>query len=160
MEKVSNIHIELATDEKLLDVHRIMREAFEEYRDKLIPGSGALREEVEDIRKKIANHGGAILVSHEEVQVGSAQYVFKDTYMYIGRVSVIKQARGQGLGKAIMRYLEELAKGCDVNETRIEVRLSLPDNITFYNQIGYTVVEEHEYPDKTDGWYIMSKKLL
>jgi ribosomal protein S18 acetylase RimI-like enzyme len=157
---VSNFQIKLATNEQLHDVHRIMREAFEEYRGKLIPESGALSEEVEDTRNKLSKQGGAILVWDEELQVGSAQYVFKDEYMYIGRVSIIKQARGQGLGKAIMSYLEELAKGRGVNETQIEVRLSLPANIAFYTQLGYTVVEARDYPDKTDGWYIMSKKLL
>ena len=154
---MSNIQIRFASSEQLPDVHRVMREAFEEYRDKLFPGSGALREEVDDIRKKISDNGGAVLVWQEDVPIGSAQYVFKENYMYIGRVSVIRQARGQGLGKAIMGYLEQLAKEQGVYETRIEVRKSLPENIALYRRLGYSVLEEHEYPDRTDGWYLMHK---
>jgi ribosomal protein S18 acetylase RimI-like enzyme len=131
--------------------------AFEEYRDKLFPPSGALFEEVTDIQNKIKSNGGAILVWNEDMPVGSAQYYFKEHFIYIGRVSVIQEARGYGIGKRIMQYLETTAVNTFTPEIRIEVRLSIPQNIVFYNKLGYEVLEQHKYPDSTDEWYIMRK---
>ncbi|WP_276357661.1 GNAT family N-acetyltransferase [Cohnella caldifontis] len=154
-----DVIIRQAEDDQLPIVHRIMREAFEEYQDILNPPSGALREEVDDIRKKIGSGGGAILVWRKGEPIGSAQYYFRDDYMYIGRVSVLAHVRGTGIGKKLMNYLEQIAQDHQVCVTRIEVRKSLPNNISYYQKIGYKILEEHEYPQKTDGWYVMEKEL-
>lgn len=154
-----NLSIAQAEQDELPIVHRIMREAFEQYRDQISPQSGALREQVTDIMDKIRNRGGALLVRDGEKPIGSAQYYFKDHYMYLGRISVINQARGHGVGKMIVQYLEGFARENGVGETRLEVRLSLPDNVLFYKRLGYEVLEEHEYPEKTDRWYVMRKDL-
>ncbi|MFC0213954.1 GNAT family N-acetyltransferase [Paenibacillus chartarius] len=148
-----------ANDAELELVRAIMAEAFSEYKDKLVPPSGALSETTEAIRRKIAGRGGAILVWKESEAVGSAQYYFEDAYLYIGRISVLPAWRGQGIGKAIVSYLEELARSKDVYEVRLGVRLSIPDNVTYYTKLNYSPIEEHEYPGKTDRWYIMSKSL-
>ncbi|WP_123040533.1 GNAT family N-acetyltransferase [Cohnella candidum] len=151
--------IKQADDSQLSIVHRVMREAFEEYQDRLFPQSGALREEVEDIRKKITDRGGAIIVWQHEEPIGSAQYYFQGDYMYIGRVSVVRSARGRGIGTAIMQNLEQVAMKRNVFETRIGARKSLPNNISYYQNIGFEILEEHEYPEKTDGWFVMKKCL-
>lgn len=148
-----------ASDDELIVVHRVMVEAFMEYDGVLQPGSGALRETVDSIRGKIAGRGGAILVRDGLEVIGSAQYYAERDYLYIGRVSVVPERRGEGIGKRIMSHLEGLAREKNIARTRIGVRLSIPDNIAYYTKMGYAVIEEHEYPDRSDGWYIMSKKL-
>ncbi|WP_224753239.1 GNAT family N-acetyltransferase [Paenibacillus terricola] len=138
-------------------VHRIMREAFEEYRGVLHPPSGALREELEDTIRKLSPRGGAVLAIAEGEAIGSAQYRVEDDYVYIGRISVVASARGRGIGKQLVRFLEKLAAGRGLSEVRLEVRLSLPANIQFYERLGYRVIIECRYPDDSDGWYIMAK---
>ena len=154
-----NIQIRDAEINEIPIVYQIMRAAFEEYRYKLFPPSGALREKVKDIIKKISNHGGAILVFADHSPVGSAQYYFQEDYMYIGRVSVIKDARGMGLGKQIMKFLEEKAIENSFSKTRIEVRASIPQNIEFYSKLNYIIIEEKKYPLGIDRWYVMNKNL-
>ncbi|MCM3781790.1 GNAT family N-acetyltransferase [Neobacillus mesonae] len=155
------IQIKQAKADQLHIVHRMMREAFEEYRDVLFPPSGALIEEVVDIQRKIeVNNGGAILVWLNDEPVGSAQYYVKEDYLYIGRVSVIKKARGNGIGKQIIQYFERFGADQEAGWLRIGVRLSIPENITFYKKLGFEVTEEHEYPEKTDRWYIMTKRIV
>lgn len=80
--------------------------------------------------------------------------------MYIGRVSVIQEARGYGIGKSIMQYLEAVAINASTPEIRIGVRLSIPQNIDFYKKLGFAVLEQHKYPDATDEWYVMRKMVL
>ncbi|CAG7642394.1 GNAT family N-acetyltransferase [Paenibacillus allorhizosphaerae] len=140
-------------------VHETMREAFKEYAGKLQPESGALRETMEDIERKISGGGGAIIAWNNNEPAGSAQYYFKDGYMYIGRVAVIPQYRGSGLGKRLIHYLEAEARRRSCRETRLEVRLSVPENMKFYERLHYETLEQQYYPGGTDSWYVMSKDM-
>jgi ribosomal protein S18 acetylase RimI-like enzyme len=55
--------------------------------------------------------------------------------------------------------LERLALRNGYTETRLEVRLSLPDNLRIYESLGYKIIQEIEYPEKTDSWYVLIKNL-
>ncbi|MBB3126028.1 ribosomal protein S18 acetylase RimI-like enzyme [Paenibacillus rhizosphaerae] len=155
-----NYEIRTADMDELGLVHDTMMLAFEEYRGRLHPPSGALSEDTETIRQKISEHGGgALLAWSGDKPVGSAQYSFRAPFLYVGRLSVIPEARGEGLGKAIMKHFEKLAVQHRYPEIRLGVRLSLQDNIRFYLKLGYEVVEEHAYPERTDGWYILRKRV-
>ncbi|QHW33427.1 GNAT family N-acetyltransferase [Paenibacillus rhizovicinus] len=140
-------------------VHRIMRQAFEQFRDRIIPPSGALLEEIADIEAKFKRGGGALLAWLGGEAVGSVQIDFAADYMYIGRLSVVDSARGLGLGTALMEAAERIAVGRGYVETRIGVRLSVPKNVPFYLGMGYEVLEHREYPARTDSWYVMRKRL-
>lgn len=155
-----NYEIRTAGTDELGLVHHTMMLAFEEYRGRLHPPSGALSEDTETIRKKISEHGGgALLAWSGDKPVGSVQYYFRDSYLYVGRLSVIPEARGEGLGKAIMKHFEKLAVQHRYPEIRLGVRLSIQENIRFYRKLGYEIAEEHEYPERSDGWYIMRKRV-
>jgi ribosomal protein S18 acetylase RimI-like enzyme len=140
-------------------VVELIHKAFEQYKDVLIPPSGAHSETVESIANKVNGRGGAVLVWHNHSAVGCALYYFNESYMYIGRVSVSPLHRGSGIGSKIISELEQLALEQGCGETRVEVRRSLPANLTFYKSQGYMAIAEIEYPQKTDSWYIMKKEL-
>jgi len=152
--------IRQAEHAELTIVQRTMREAFQEYAGRLYPESGALRETIEDIERKLARGGGAIIVWNGGDPAGSAQYFFEADHMYIGRVAVIPQYRGHGLGKSMLRFLEDEAARRGCRETRLEVRLSVPENITFYERLQYAAIDHLYYPEGTDSWYVMSKAML
>jgi ribosomal protein S18 acetylase RimI-like enzyme len=136
-----------------------MVEAFRQYDGQLSPPSGALQETVERTISIMASSGGAVLAWEDALPIGSARYYYKEDYMYIGRVAVHPDHRGKGIGKRLMAFLEEHARKNGRFQTRLEVRLSLPDNIQFYKRLGYQVVEQIYYPDRTDSWYVMNKRL-
>jgi ribosomal protein S18 acetylase RimI-like enzyme len=140
-------------------VRQIIFEAFKEYDGVLNPPSGALRETVEGIKSKIEGRGGAIIVQDGLEPVGSAIYYFEDDYLYFGRVAVNPSHRNRGIGKEMVCYFEGLAKEKGYANVRIGVRISLPDNFKYYKKLGYVPIEEHEYPEKTDGWYVMMKQV-
>lgn len=139
-------------------VHRVMREAFEQFRDRMVPPSGALLEEVADIEAKF-RRGGALLAWLNGDAAGSVQVDFAADYMYIGRLAVTPHARGMGMGTALMEAAERVAVSRGYAETRIGVRLSVPKNVPFYLGMGYEAMSQGEYPDRTDAWYVMRKRL-
>lgn len=38
--------------------------------------------------------------------------------------------------------------------------MSIPENVKYYLDRGYSIIQEREYPEKTDRWYVMRKRLM
>src|SRR2546430_14935526 len=72
-EQMMNITVRRVGIEQMSEVHRIMQLAFEEYRGRLVPPSGALTETSEEDRTVI-NRGGAFLDFVGGVTVGGGRY--------------------------------------------------------------------------------------
>lgn len=140
-------------------VFHTMQESFMEYSGKLNPPSGALSETTQNVIKTFKEGGGAVLAWDGIRAVGSARYRYMDHYMYIGRVSVLQEYRGRGICKSLLNFIENKALSMGINESKVEVRLSIPENIDMYKRLKYEVIEHKFYPERTDSWYVMSKKL-
>lgn len=82
--------------------------------------------------------------------VGTARYRLDPDALYVGRVSVLPAFRQQGIGTAIMLYAETLAREFGRNRVRVGVRMSLPQNLTFYQHLGYSVVDIADHPRGPD----------
>lgn len=57
----------------------------------------------------------------------------------IGRMAVLDEYRGQGIGKAIMRELLELARSQDISEVTLGAQTHA---IGFYEELGFTAYGE------------------
>jgi GNAT superfamily N-acetyltransferase len=140
------------------EVLRIMQLAFEEYRGRLTPGSGALTETTEVVRSALRD-GGAFLAFADEMPVGSARYRLFPTFAYAERVSVLPEHRGKGIPGALMRAVEDIARAAGLPEVRVGVRAALPSNLRFYENLGYRAVESQPYPGGMDFEITLSKPL-
>lgn len=154
-----SIEIREAKIEEVDIVFRTMQEAFLEYSGKLNPPSGALSETTLNVINIFKQGGGAVIAWNGSMAVGSARYRYMDHYMYIGRVSVLQEYRGRGICKSLLNFIENKALSSGIQESRVEVRLSIPENIDMYKRLKYEVIEHKFYPERTDSWYVMSKKL-
>ncbi|MNR21526.1 putative acetyltransferase [compost metagenome] len=154
-----NIQITQARNEDAVIVHDVMQKAFQEFQGKLTPPSGALLETPDDVRRKMSNDGGAIFATVNGQIVGSSQFSFKPAFVYIGRVSVLPSFRGLHIGKQMVEYIEDIARTKGVAEAQLEVRLSVPSNVTFYQKLQYEITAKHDYPNQTDQYYTMRKWL-
>ena len=116
-----------------------MRRAFEEYRGKLFPESGALRETLEDVRAGIAS-GGAFLAFVDKSVAGSSRYrVFSD-HVYGERIGVLPAYRGRGISAALTRAIEASAGERRIPQVQVKVRASIPSNLVLYQKLGYRVL--------------------
>lgn len=152
------IEIKVANETEIDFVYSTMVEAFQEYAGKLNPPSGALSETTENILTTMNQGGGSVIAWDGSSAAGSARFKFIDHYLYIGRVAVLPEYRGRGIGKSMLVFLENMAADKKISEARVEVRLSIPDNIDMYKRYNYEIIEQIFYPERTDSWYVMSKK--
>ncbi|MBI1257916.1 MAG: GNAT family N-acetyltransferase [Chloroflexi bacterium] len=141
------IEITPATPDDAPQVYQIMRAAFAEYIGVLNPPSGVDLETVEDVRRAI-EEGGAVLAWFEDKAVGSARYVFHDEgrTCYVGRVSVLPEARGKGIASAMVSYIESVARDHGDKSMEIIVRLILENNVHLYQHLGYHIAQTWEHP--------------
>jgi ribosomal protein S18 acetylase RimI-like enzyme len=137
-------------------VMEVMHLAFEEYRGKLYPESGALGETLADVRAGIAS-GGAFLAFVGEAIAGSARYrVFAD-HVYGERIGVLPAYRGRGIAAALTRAIEAHASERGVSQVQVRVRASIPSNLRLYEKLGYRVLAREPYPIGTDVQIILAR---
>jgi ribosomal protein S18 acetylase RimI-like enzyme len=126
-------------------VRDLMLAAFSEYEGVLTVRSSAMDETVEDVAAHIPQ-GGAVLARMGAETVGSGRYELRDDHIYIGRLSVLPEHRGRGIGAAMMLAMEQRGILAGKPEARIGVRTMLPKNIDLYERLGYVVSARYKHP--------------
>jgi len=135
-----------------------MRAAFAEY-GHLVPPSGANLESVADVVKAMGQ-GGAIIAWQAGEPVGAARYRVDPDELYVGRVSVPPEYRGYGIGAGLMRHMERVALECDRQSIRVGVRMQLPQNVSFYQRLGYELVAIEDHPSGMEKSARLVKRLI
>ncbi len=147
-----------ATREDAARVHGITQAAYAEYRGALDPPSGVDRETLVEVERAVDN-GGVVLAWIGDTAVGAVRFQYAADHLAVERLAVIPLYRGQGIARALLVYLEDLARQSHLPEVRLGVRLSLPRNVELYRRLGYHVLSLHPYPEGTDTWALLTKSV-
>lgn len=146
-EAASGLMLRAATAADAPLLHRLMLAAYEEYRDTLVPASGAFEESVEDVRRAIVEGGGVVvLLDGEPVGCGRYDIDPERAYIEVGRLSVLPPYRGRGVAELMLDWFEERAAALAFPEVRLGVRLNLPRNIVLYQRAGYSIYDYEDRP--------------
>ena len=120
----------------------VLHRAFEEYRGKLQPPSGAHAEREETIRALFEDGEGAIVAEEDDsgAMVGCVFYRLqtddRDT-CYLHRLAVVPEARSQGLASALVQEVESTARAQGLDYVTLGVRIVVTNNRSFYLKRGY-----------------------
>jgi GNAT superfamily N-acetyltransferase len=137
--------VRLVTADDAPLVRELMLRAFEQFRDVLDPPSSAFWETVEDVAAAI-DRGGAALAWLNDVPVGSVRFEPEETWLYIGRLAVIPEARRRGVAQALMQAVEREAPRFGVSELQLSMREVLPGNRALFEKLGYAVISVEPHP--------------
>ena len=149
-----------ATYDDIPTLVTLIHTAFEQYRGRLEPPSGAHRETVQSIVTYL-QQGHAVLALLNDQAVGCVCYHQEGEHVYFGRLSVLPAFRQHGVGLALIAYVEQQAQELGAQRVQIGVRIALPHMQAYYKRLGYRVVryETHEgYTEPTS--VVMEKQLL
>jgi GNAT superfamily N-acetyltransferase len=149
---------------------------------------GALNETLEEVRSRVAE-GRTILVfsgpplsefgaltdptggitsasdlrsafaAHFSEAVGTAAYEPREGYLYVGRVAVHPDWRRKGIGRMLMKDVEQIAPPLGLTRLRLGTRESMPSNVAFYEQLGYRIVERQPHSRGPDVILWFEKEL-
>jgi ribosomal protein S18 acetylase RimI-like enzyme len=138
-------------------VAAIIRAAFEEYRGRLDPPSGALAETADTVREKMRT-AQAVLALAGEVPVGCVFFRPEEGRLYLFRLAVLPGRRGRGLGRALLAHAEERARELGLPRVRLGVRAALARQIAFYEGLGYRRVGDGTHPGYAGPTYLLLER--
>src|SRR3954471_24223999 len=99
-------------------VAALIRAAFVTIGDQVDPPPSALRVTAESVREHLQTGGGAV-----HGRAGCILWSVRDGGLYVGRLAVRAEHRGQGIATALLAYAEEVARGMRLPRMHLEVRL-------------------------------------
>jgi GNAT superfamily N-acetyltransferase len=155
--KLGQITLREAGTEDAVVVLRLMQAAFEEYEGVLDPPSGANKETIDTVRRKLAG-GAAVMATVADEPVGFAFYEAADELLYFGRLSVLPQWRNNGIGIALLDYVEQRARQTGAAGVRLGVRLQLPHLVARYERRGYRITKYMTHAGYAEPTYVYMEK--
>ena len=100
------------------------------------PESGALAETAETVAAAFADHWVAVAERGGRL-VGAVLYQRRGEEIYLGRLSVAPDCRGEGIATALLDHVERHARRIGAVAVTLGVRLALPANQRFFAARGY-----------------------
>jgi GNAT superfamily N-acetyltransferase len=137
----------------------LVHAAFEQYRGRLDPPSGAHRETEATLRSALAA-GGALLANADDTPVGCVFYHRDGERVDLGRLSVLPAFRRHGIGQMLTGEVERRARALGVPRVELGVRLALPSLRAYYERCGYRVVREEMHAGYRAPTYVVMAKDL
>lgn len=142
MDQRADYLLRVATAADAPALARVIHAAFEEYRGRLDPPSGAHAESAEALEVLLDREDAFVAAAPDGALLGCVFYDAKRDELYLHRLAVLPQARGRGVGAALVAAVEKTARSAGRTWVTLNVRIALPDNRRFYERLGYCVVAE------------------
>jgi ribosomal protein S18 acetylase RimI-like enzyme len=137
----------------------IVQGAFSEYWGKLTPPSGSERETVGGIRN-LLRFSDVVIAELAGEAVGCVFYTLNPDSLYFYRLSVLPAFRRQGIGRALIAEMENIARNEGRTKVRLNVRVVLSNNRELYESLGYQVSGNRSHPGYSEPTFLDMEKNL
>lgn len=142
-------------------IARLITTAFAEYRDRLVPPSGALNETAAGIAAELATPERLGFVAFDAAgAVGCVLCKPDSGDLYFGRLSVAPACRGRGIARRLIDTVEVYARDQGFPATLLAVRISLPENRALFERCGYVEISRHAHEGFDQPTNIRMRKAL
>jgi ribosomal protein S18 acetylase RimI-like enzyme len=156
---VHDLILRQATQADVAVIVNLIRQAFEEYRGRLDPPSGAHEETEERVRLKMAS-SQVVVVLAGDVPVACVFYERESDYLHFHRLSVLPAYRRRGVGRLLIDYVENRARALGLTGVRLGVRLALERLRSYYDRLGYRFREYRTHSGYPEPTYAILEKDL
>jgi len=137
----------------------VLQAAFEEYRGRLDPPSGAHGETVEKVRDVMRTACSVLALDGDQV-VGCVFYTPEDEHIDLFRLAVLPAHRRRGVGRTLVEYVESRALALGIPRVQLGVRVALPRNRAYYERMGYRFLEARTHEGYVEPTYMILVKTL
>lgn len=140
------ITVRVATPADAPRLAAIIAAAFEQYRGKLMPESGAFRETPQGIAAELAKGAGAFLAERNGRALGCVMTKPVEDDLYFGRLAVLPEVRGLGIARRLVAAVEHAALQQGRAGVRLGVRVVLTENQRLFASLGYRETGREAHP--------------
>lgn len=134
--------------------------AFEQYRGKLVPESGAFAETADNIAKQLEDGSVALVAERNGRLLACVMTDLQEGDLYFGRLAVLPDARGLGLAKRLIAAVEAEARRRGLPGVRLGVGVVLTENQRLFAALGYVETSREPHPGFTYPTSINMRKAL
>jgi ribosomal protein S18 acetylase RimI-like enzyme len=120
--------------------------AFEQYRGKLVPESGAFAETADNIAAQLQDGAGALVAERNGRMLACVMTEMQDGDLYFGRLAVLPEARGLGLARRLIAAVAAEARRRGLPGVRLGVRVVLTENQRLFAALGYLETSREAHP--------------
>lgn len=124
--------IRITTEQELEQAFKIRREVF-------VNEQGVSAEEEYDRYDKLHGPCEHVLLTYEGEPVGAGRLRVVDGYGKLERICILKPYRKYGLGKFIVKSLEDIAREKGLSKTKLNGQIQAEG---FYHKLGYQTVSD------------------
>ncbi len=118
-------------------VYAITRSAFLEYASDVPPPSALFENEAEVVGELAEGSHHALLAERDGKALGCVRYELDRRGLHFFRLAVLPSARRQGVAKALLARLEEVARTHEKSRIWCHVRPKVSQNVALYESVGY-----------------------
>ena len=137
----------------------LIHRAFAQYRGKIHPEPSALGESADSILSAI-EQDSFVLARRGERIIGCVSVQERGGVAYARRLAVEPAERGAGIGWSLMAEVEALARNLGFSCVRVETRLALAENRTFFRALGFVEGAHRCHPGFAHPTYVELEKTL
>ena len=123
------------------------------------PPSSAHALTAQSLREKARNEIGYVARDGDKI-TGCVFCRVEPDSLYIGKLAVLPETQGRGIGKRLLTYAEAEARIRDLTILRLETRIELVDNHTTFAAWGFAKTAENSHPGFDRTTSIEMRKLL
>jgi predicted N-acetyltransferase YhbS len=134
--------------------------AFEQYRGRLVPESGAFRETADAISRELTAGSDAIIAEQDSDALGCVMIKPVDDDLYFGRLAVAPWARGRGIARRLVKAVEDEAHRRGLAGVRLGVRIALTENQRRFTSLGFVETSREAHPGFDHPTSISMRKAL
>ncbi|MCM2291652.1 GNAT family N-acetyltransferase [Allorhizobium sp. BGMRC 0089] len=80
--------------------------------------------------------------------------------LYLGKVAVLPDMQGQGIGRAMLKAAEGVAHACGVRVLELETRIELDHNHRRFEKWGFQTIAKKSHPGYDHATYVTMQKRL
>lgn len=130
--------IERATPADVPQIEKLVEAAYGHYTERIGSPPGPM---LDDYAEYVREQDVFVARSQSEAIVGLLVLIAFDDFMLLDNVAVDPSAQGQGIGKRLMDYAEQIARERGFSDIRLYTHESMVENQAIYGHLGYEEFE-------------------
>jgi len=137
----------------------LLQSAFEYQHARINPPSSLNRLTLDNIAEKSASEI-LLLAYRGQALVGCVFLREQPHALYIGKLAVLPDAQGQGVGKKLLLFTQEIARQLAYSQLELQVRIELVENQAVFTAMGFVKSAETSHPGFKRATSITMQKQL
>ena len=123
----------------------LLQSAFEYQHARINPPSSLNRLTLDNIAEKSVSE--ILLLAYRGQELVGCVFLREQPHaLYVGKLAVLPDAQGQGVGKKLLEFTQKIARQLALSQLELQVRIELIENQAVFSAMGFLKSGETSHP--------------